>query len=100
MNFADRVTEAARRKQSVAVLGVDPQLESAGMPALPAGYTLLRFCCEIIEACAPSVVAVKPQLAYFEARGLDGMCAGQHSAQISRIGGENALNRGLGRDVR
>lgn len=75
MNFADRVTEAARRKQSVAVLGVDPQLESAGMPALPAGYTLLRFCCEIIEACAPSVVAVKPQLACFEARGLDGMRA-------------------------
>jgi orotidine-5'-phosphate decarboxylase len=75
MNFADRVVEAQRRKDSIAVLGVDPQLDTADEPGIPAGYSLARFCCEIVEACATDVIAIKPQLAFFEARGLDGMRA-------------------------
>lgn len=75
MNFADRVIEAQRHKQSIAVLGVDPQLDSPRAPGIPAGYTLSRFCCEVVEACAASVAAIKPQLAFFEARGIDGMRA-------------------------
>ncbi len=74
-HFADRLVEAQRKKQSIAVLGVDPQLDSPQAPGIPAGYTLARFCCDIIEACAKSVVAIKPQLAFFEARGLAGMQA-------------------------
>ena len=31
-----------------------------------------RFCCGIVDAVAPHVVAVKPQLAFFEALGADG----------------------------
>ncbi len=54
---------------------IDPQLDRPGAPGIPANTTLARFCCEIIEACARFVVAVKPQLAFFEARGLDGMAA-------------------------
>ncbi|HZP46342.1 MAG TPA: orotidine-5'-phosphate decarboxylase [Candidatus Binataceae bacterium] len=75
MGFVDRLVAAVRAKNSVAVLGVDPQLDSLRAPGLPQGYTLSEFCCEIIEACAPFVVAIKPQLAFFEARGLDGMRA-------------------------
>jgi orotidine-5'-phosphate decarboxylase len=75
MEFADRLTEASRAKKSVAILGVDPQLDSAEGPGVPTGYTLTKFCCEIIEACEKSIVAVKPQLAFFEARGIDGMRA-------------------------
>jgi orotidine-5'-phosphate decarboxylase len=74
MNFADRLLEAQRKKNSIAILGVDPQLDGTE-PGLPAGYTLEAFCCEIVEACAPSVIAIKPQLAFFEARGLEGMRA-------------------------
>jgi orotidine-5'-phosphate decarboxylase len=73
MEFADRLAEVSRSKQSVAILGVDPQLDSAEAPGVPAGYTLTKFCCEIIEACEKSIVAVKPQLAFFEARGIAGM---------------------------
>ena len=73
--FSERLIEAQRRKRSVAVLGVDPQLDSAKESGVPAGKTVAQFCCEIIEACANSVVAIKPQLAFFEARGLDGMRA-------------------------
>jgi len=75
MNFADRLAGACVRKNSIAVLGGDPQLDSAAAPGLPEGCALERFCCEIVEACAPSVVAIKAQLAFFEARGIEGMRA-------------------------
>ena len=75
MNFANRLAEAARRKNSCAILGVDPQLDTKDSPGVPPSYTLARFCCEIVEACAPHVCAIKPQLAFYEARGLDGMRA-------------------------
>ena len=73
MNFADRLADACRSKRSVAMLGVDPQLDTAKAPGVPSGYTLTKFCCEIVEACAPHVAAIKPQLAFYEARGLEGM---------------------------
>src|SRR5579885_1558041 len=75
MNFADRLAEISRSKRSVAILGVDPQLDTAENPGVPRGFTLAQFCCETVEACAPSIAAIKPQLAFFEARGLDGMRA-------------------------
>src|SRR5205823_7875482 len=75
MDFADRLVGEQRRKQSLVVLGIDPQLDRPDAPGIPPGYTLARFCCELVEACADVVVAVKPQLAFFEARGLDGMRA-------------------------
>jgi len=75
MNFADRLHDEARRKHSVAMLGVDPQLDARDAPGIPPGYTITRFCCEVVEACAPSIIAVKPQLAFFEARGVEGMRA-------------------------
>lgn len=56
-------------------MGVDPQLDRPEMPGVPPGYTLERFCCEIVKACAKYVVAIKPQLAFFEARGMAGMHA-------------------------
>jgi orotidine-5'-phosphate decarboxylase len=75
MEFIDRLIDAQRSKHTIAILGVDPQLDSKTAPGLPPGYTVARFCCEIVEACAPHIAAIKPQLAFFEARGLDGMRA-------------------------
>jgi orotidine-5'-phosphate decarboxylase len=75
MNFADRLVAESHRKHSIAILGVDPQLDTAAAPGVPKGYTLARFCCEIVEACAPEIVAIKPQLAFYEARGIEGMRA-------------------------
>jgi orotidine-5'-phosphate decarboxylase len=75
MDLIEKLIAAQRAKRSLAVLGVDPQLDSKTAPGVPSGYTLARFCCEIVEACAPYVAAIKPQLAFFEARGLAGMQA-------------------------
>jgi orotidine-5'-phosphate decarboxylase len=88
MDFADRLVDAQRQKHSALILGVDPQLDRPGAPGVPSGMGVARFCCEIIEACAEFVVAVKPQLAFFEARGLDGMAA---LAEVIRF----ARGRGL-----
>jgi orotidine-5'-phosphate decarboxylase len=73
--FVERIVEAQRVKESIAVLGIDPQLDTPGASGVPAGYTLARFCCELVEACAPHVIAIKPQFAFFEARGVAGMAA-------------------------
>ena len=73
MNFADRLADACRQRSSIAMLGVDPHLDTADSAGLPRGYTLTRFCCEVVEACAPFIAVVKPQLAFYEARGVEGM---------------------------
>jgi len=84
MEFTDRLVDAQRRKNSVAVLGVDPHLDTTQAPGIPAGYSLARFCCEVIEAAADFIVAVKPQLAFFEARGIDGMRALAEVLKLAR----------------
>jgi orotidine-5'-phosphate decarboxylase len=75
MDFAERLVEAQRQKRSSLVLGIDPQVDRPDAPGIPVNTTLSRFCCDIIDACADFVAAVKPQLAFFEARGLEGMAA-------------------------
>ncbi|MGH7933233.1 MAG: orotidine-5'-phosphate decarboxylase [Candidatus Binataceae bacterium] len=84
MEFVEKIIAAQHRKRSIAVLGVDPQLDSKSASGLPPGYTLARFCCEMVEACANLVVAIKPQLAFFEARGLDGLHALVEVLKVAR----------------
>jgi len=82
-NFADRLTEAVAGKQSQLAVGLDPRLdllpvELRGEAVLgPAGAaaSVARFCRGIVDAVAPHAVAVKPQAAFFEALGADGMRA-------------------------
>jgi orotidine-5'-phosphate decarboxylase len=84
MEFVERLIEAQKEKHTLVVLGVDPQLDSRTAAGLPDGYTLTRFCCEVVEACAPSIAAIKPQLAFFEARGLEGIRAFVEVVRLAR----------------
>ena len=78
--FADRLAEAVERKRSQLVVGLDPRLDllpvelrgDAELGRAEAADAFGRFCCGIVDAVAPYVVAVKPQLAFFEALGADG----------------------------
>lgn len=72
-NFVDRLIGLQKAKKSIALLGVDPQLDGQGQSGLPRGFSFERFCCETVEACAEHVVGIKLQLAFFEARGVEGM---------------------------
>jgi len=77
------LVEAARRKASVLVAGLDPvpsrfPEELRGLPELAATQT---FCRGILEAVEPYAAAVKVQAAFFERLGPEGM--GLYAALIS-----------------
>ncbi|CAN5673157.1 MAG: orotidine-5'-phosphate decarboxylase [Rubrobacteraceae bacterium] len=69
------LVEAARRKNSVLVAGLDPI--PSGFPeelrTLPEAEATLVFCQGILEAVEPYVAAIKLQAAYFERLGPVGM---------------------------
>src|SRR6266508_6716960 len=93
--WADRLAAAVEQKRSQLVVGLDPRLDllplelrgnaEVGRPA--AAEATARFCCGIIDAVAPYVVAVKPQLAFFEALGADGVRAFEHACEYARSAG-------------
>ena len=81
--FGDRLAEAVERKRSQLIVGLDPvtdllPVELAGDAHLgraQAAEACARFCRGTIDAVAPYAVGVKPQLAFFEALGSEGMRA-------------------------
>jgi orotidine-5'-phosphate decarboxylase len=94
-NFADRVAEAVERKRSQLVVGLDPRLDllpvelkgDAHLARTAAADAVARFCCGIIDAVSPHAVAVKPQLAFFEALGSDGLRAFEQTSEYARAAG-------------
>jgi len=93
--FADRLAEAVGERRSQLVVGLDPRLDllplelrgdaHVGRPA--AAEATARFCCGIVDAVAPHCVAVKPQLAFFEALGADGIAAFERVVGYARSAG-------------
>ena len=81
--FGDRVAEAVERKRSQLLVGLDPRPDllpvelrgDAHLGREHAAQAFARFCCGLVDAVAPYVVGVKPQLAFFEALGADGIRA-------------------------
>jgi orotidine-5'-phosphate decarboxylase len=72
LTFGDRLAGEVERKRSQLVVGLDPVPDL--VPVELRG-DVARFCCGIIDAVAPHAVAVKPQLAFFEALGAKGAAA-------------------------
>ena len=93
--FADRLADAVERKRSQLVVGLDPVVDllpvelrgeaAAGRAA--AASAVERFCKGIVDAVAPYVVAVKPQVAFFEALGSDGWRALEAASRYAREAG-------------
>jgi orotidine-5'-phosphate decarboxylase len=94
-NFADRLAEAVERKRSQLVVGLDPRLElipvevrgDAHLARAQAADAVRRYCCGLIDAVCPSVVAAKPQLAFFDALGADGFRAFEDVSAYARAAG-------------
>src|SRR5262245_39908870 len=72
LTFGDRLATEVERKRSQLVVGLDPMPD---LVPVELRDDVARFCCGIIDAVAPHAVAVKPQLAFFEALGPEGMAA-------------------------
>lgn len=84
IHFADRLTAAVREKRNPVVVGLDPRWEQLPPPltvGVDAGdraamaKVYYRFCADVIDVVANLVPAIKPQAAFFEQLGPDGMVA-------------------------
>ncbi|HXG75324.1 MAG TPA: orotidine-5'-phosphate decarboxylase [Gaiellaceae bacterium] len=93
--FADRLAEAVERKRTQLVVGLDPRLDvlpmelrgEAVLGRAAAASAVARFCKGIVDAVGPYVVAVKPQSAFFEALGADGVRALEEVCEYARSTG-------------
>jgi orotidine-5'-phosphate decarboxylase len=87
--FVDRLAEAVARKRSQLVVGLDPRVELLPVELRGEGdaEACSRFCRGIVDAVAPYAVAVKPQSAFFEALGADGMRAFEEVCDYARTAG-------------
>jgi orotidine-5'-phosphate decarboxylase len=93
--FPDRLADAVQRKQTQLVVGLDPVVDmlpvelrgEAAAGRVPAANAVERFCKGIVDAVAPYVVAVKPQVAFFEALGGDGWRALERVSAYAREAG-------------
>ena len=81
-NFGDRLTEANRRTGSVLCMGIDPHCQM--IPALFGNATaeagspqaigaISNFITACLDSAIGKVAAIKPQVAFFEQQGPDGM---------------------------
>jgi orotidine-5'-phosphate decarboxylase len=93
--FADRLAEAVERKRTQLVVGLDPRPDllpvelrgDAHLGRRHAADACARFCRGLIDAVAPYVVAVKPQVAFFETLGADGYIALEEVCAYARTAG-------------
>jgi orotidine-5'-phosphate decarboxylase len=93
--FPDRLADAVERKRSQLLVGLDPRpdllpVELSGGAHLSresAAEACGRFCRGIVDAVAPHVVGVKPQLAFFEALGPEGMRVLEDACAYARAAG-------------
>jgi orotidine-5'-phosphate decarboxylase len=107
VGFADRVAEAVERRRSQLVVGLDPSLDllpvelsgEAVLGRAPAAAAYARFCRGIVDAVAPYVVAVKPQVAFFEALGADGFRALEDVCAYARDAGLLVIADGKRGDI-
>jgi orotidine-5'-phosphate decarboxylase len=105
--FADRVAEAVDRKRSQLLVGLDPRpellpVELRGDTHVSRGAAadaVARFCRGLIDAVAPYVVGVKPQLAFFETLGADGMRAFEDVCEYARTVGLLVVADGKRADI-
>ena len=96
-NFGDRLAEGVKSKRSAVCVGLDPRWHS--LPQILRGKTSERdlsavaeitaqFCREVIDAVADLVPIIKPQAAFFEQLGPQGMhCL----SRVIRYGAERGL---------
>jgi orotidine-5'-phosphate decarboxylase len=92
-HFADRLAAVIRTKGNALCVGLDPRWESLpteirrrygddSLSAMASAYE--EFCDRVLEIVAPLVPVVKPQSAFFEACGPDGMAVMQRLLRKAR----------------
>jgi orotidine-5'-phosphate decarboxylase len=99
--FGDRLAGAIERKRSQLVVGLDPRLDLLPIELRgdPPAQAIARFGRGIIDAVAPHAVAIKPQLAFFEAHGAEGMRSFEDLCAYARSAGLLVIADGKRGDI-
>ena len=97
MTFADRLDEAVRRTGNACLVGIDPHLDllpgpfaaarDDSLPRAERARALGDFACEVAQLVAGRVPAVKPQSAFFEQLGAEGVAAFERCVAAAREAG-------------
>jgi orotidine-5'-phosphate decarboxylase len=107
-HFADRLTAACRAKGNALCVGLDPRWDALprDLRARHADGTLVGvarafedFCLRIVDLVAPLVPVVKPQSAFFEMCGPEGMLAQQRVLRHARQRGLLTILDGKRNDI-
>jgi orotidine-5'-phosphate decarboxylase len=67
MNFLDQLRHARQAHQSLLCVGLDPEPSRFPVHLKNKQDNIFEFCAHIVEACCDTVIAFKPQIAYFSA---------------------------------
>ncbi len=103
--FADDLLDAIDKKGNPCVVGLDPDIEKIpehlrfGDFRSSVASTFLRFNCEIIDAVADLVPAVKPQIAFYEKYGSDGFRAFEDTVSYAQSRGLIVIEDGKRNDI-
>ena len=102
MHFADQVISLSEDKKTVLCLGLDPHydripkiLKKESSP----DKAILRFLVPIIDACSENIIAVKPQLAFFELFGSLGFSAFEKVCMFAKAKGLLVIVDGKRNDI-
>lgn len=101
-NFADRLIEQIRKKNSAVVAGLDPTF--SGIPEqirLNKSVTeaVFEYNRRLIDALCDIVPAIKPQLAYYEMLGLEGLTAYHKTVSYAKEKGLLVIADGKRNDI-
>jgi orotidine-5'-phosphate decarboxylase len=111
MNFSDRLAEQIRLKNNPTVMGLDPRLEYIPAsikekhfsgktdPLKAAADSILEFNKKLIDATYDIIPAVKPQLAYYEMYGPEGLRALYETILYAREKGLLVISDGKRNDI-
>ena len=75
MKFLDKLQAVSRQQNSLLCVGLDPEADRlpSRLQSMPVSRAVTYFCQAIIEATSPFACAFKPNLAFFEVLGPEGM---------------------------
>lgn len=107
-HFADQILTKCEEKNSVLVVGLDPNIslfpdfflpskESATLEEI--GEAIYQFNKHVIDAIHTDVAAVKPQLAYYEVYGTYGLTALEKTIQYAKSKGLIVINDAKRNDI-
>ena len=107
-HFADRLADACRRRGNSVCVGLDPRWDllpreirgrHADGTLRATARAFAEYCVRVVDLVAPLVPAVKPQMAFFEACGPDGLAALQQVLRHARARGLLTILDGKRNDI-